>query len=237
MLMVALSRAHTIHNYLEGGFSGLHTDLMDYAYRYGDRSNLYLNATNRCTNRCTFCIRDRAAEFSAAELWGDHEPDFSMLQNAILQHGDLDEFKEFIWCGYGEPTFRLGLIVEAASWLRSRGASVRLNTNGQACLIHGRDVLPELGGAVDAVSVSLNAPNSARYLELCRPNPDMFPDPGRIMASPEITWMAMLDFLSRAPGHFSVVQASIVGFSLSSAEIEQSRELALSMGIKKFRIR
>ena len=125
----------------------------------------------------------------------------------------------------------------AASWLRSRGASVRLNTNGQASLIHNRDVLPELGGAVDTVSVSLNAPNAARYLELCRPNPDSFPDPGKIIAAPEIVWEAMLDFLRRAPGYFSLVQASVTGFALSPEEIEQSRELAFSLGIKNFRVR
>jgi len=210
---------------------------MDYAYRYGDRSRLYLNATNRCANRCTFCIRDRVVDFGAAELWGDIEPDFSMLQNAVLQHGNLEEFKEFIWCGYGEPTFRLDLITEAAAWLRSRGASLRMNTNGQACLIHDRDVLPELGGAVDVVSVSLNAPNVERYLELCRPDPEAFPDPGKIRETPEIVWAAMIDFLRRAPEYFSQVQASIVGFSLSPSEIKQSRELVASMGIKKFRIR
>ena len=210
---------------------------MDYAYGYGDRENLYLNATNRCANRCTFCIRYSAAEFGAAELWGNHEPDFPMLQNAILRHGKLEEFKEFIWCGYGEPTFRLDLIAEAASWLRRHGAGVRLNTNGHACLIHGRDVISELGGAVDAVSVSLNAPNAARYLELCRPDPDMFPEPGIIIADPEVTWRAMLDFLQRAPEYFSQVQASVVGFALSPVEIEQSRELAISLGIKKFRVR
>jgi TatD DNase family protein len=160
-----------------------------------------------------------------------------MLQNAVLQHGNLEEFQEFIWCGYGEPTFRLDLITEAASWFRSRGASIRLNTNGQACLIHGRDVLSELGGAVDIVSVSLNAPNAARYLELCRPNPDAFPDPGKIMATPEIVWEAMIDFLRRAPEYFSQVQASVVGFSLSPAEIEECRKLSISMGIKNFRIR
>jgi len=210
---------------------------MDYAYHYGDRNRLYLNATNRCANRCVFCIRDRAADFGAAELRGDSEPDFPMLQNAILRHGNLENFTEFIWCGYGEPTFRLDLITQAASWLRGRGASVRLNTNGHACLIHGRDVLPELGGAVDVVSVSLNAPNAARYLELCRPSPDDFPDPGKIKAVPEIVWDAMLDFLRRAPEYFSLVQASVIGFSLTSAEIEQCRELASSLGIKKFRIR
>jgi TatD DNase family protein len=176
-------------------------------------------------------------EFGSAELWGDHEPDFSMLQSAILQHGTLEDFREFIWCGYGEPTFRMDLILEAAAWLGSRGAVIRLNTNGQACLIHDRDILHELGGAVDVVSVSLNAPNATRYLELCRPDPEAFPDPGKIMANPEITWETMLDFLYRAPDYFSLVQASVVGFSLLSTEIEQCRELALSMGIKKFRVR
>ena len=210
---------------------------MSYAYRYGDPSRLYLNATNRCANSCTFCIRYRAVEFGSEELWVDYEPDFSMLQTAILQLGNLEDFNEFIWCGYGEPTFRLDLIVEAAPWLRSRGASVRLNTNGHSCLIHGRDVLPDLGDAVDAVSVSLNAPNASKYLELCLPNPYAFPDPGKIASAPEIIWDAILDFLRRAPEYFSLVQASVVGFSLSSLEIEQSRELALSLGIKKFRVR
>jgi len=210
---------------------------LDYAYRYGDRSHLYLNATNRCANRCTFCLRYHAEEFCEAKLWGDHEPDFSMLKNAVLRHGNLEEFTEFIWCGYGEPTFQLDLIIEAAPWLRNCGASVRLNTNGHACLIHGRDVMPELGGAVDAVSVSLNAPNAARYLELCRPDPNVFPDPDKIYETPEIIWEAMLDFIRRAPEYFSLVQTSVVGSSLSSAEIDQSRELALSLGIKKFRIR
>ena len=210
---------------------------MDYAYRFGDRSRLYLNTTNRCANCCTFCIRNRAADFGAAELWGDHEPDFPLLQNAILQHGSLEKFSEFIWCGYGEPTFRLDLITQAAPWLRSRGAIIRLNTNGQACLIHDRDVLPELSCAVDVVSVSLNAPNAARYIELCRPNPDAFPNPDKIRSAPVLVWEAMLDFLRRAPEYFSLVQASVVGFSLTPAEIEQSREFAVSLGIKKFRIR
>jgi len=210
---------------------------MDYGYRYGDRRHLYLNATNRCANNCTFCIRNRAADFGTAELRGDREPDFSMLKSAILQHGNLEDFTEFIWCGYGEPTYRLDLITEAASWLRSGGASVRLNTNGQACLIHARDVMPELGAAVDAVSVSLNAPNAARYLELCQPIPDMFPDPEKIKAKPELVWETLLDFLRRAPEYFNTVQASVVGFSLSPMEIEKSRELAMSLGINKFRIR
>ena len=146
---------------------------MEFAYHYGDRRKLYLNATNRCTNRCSFCVRYRVDGLGGAVLWGDNEPDFDMLRAAILHHGALEEFQEFVWCGYGEPTFRLDLIQEAAPWLRNRGAKIRLNTNGHACVIHGRDVLPELSQAVDMVSISLNAPNPSRYIELCRPDLDL----------------------------------------------------------------
>ena len=210
---------------------------MDYAYRYGDRSRLYLNTTNRCTNRCEFCIRYRAAEFVTASLWGNEEPDLAMLQEAVLHHGALESIREFIWCGYGEPTFRLDLITEAASWLRSQGAIIRLNTNGHVCLIHGRDVLPELGASLDAVSVSLNAPTADRYLELCQPDFAAFHDPQRIAAKPELVWETVLDFLRRAPEHFKIVQASVVGFSLTTAEIAASRALAHSLGITQFRER
>jgi TatD family-associated radical SAM protein len=126
----------------------------------------------------------------------------------VLQHGAIEDFREFVWCGYGEPTFRLELIMEAASWLRSRGAKIRLNTNGHACLIHGRDVLPELGRSVDMVSVSLNAPNVSRYLELCRPDPDAFPR-HEDQAVTRQFWEAMPIFY-RAPAHRKV-QASVVG--------------------------
>lgn len=153
-----------------------------------------------------------------------------MLQTAVLQQGALEEFQEFIWCGYGEPTFRLDLIKEAASWLRSGGAKIRLNTNGHACLIHGRDVLPELAQSVDMVSISLNAPNASRYLELSRPCQDAF-------SNPADAWEGMIDFLSRAPNYFENVQASVVGFVLTRDEIEQCRALSLSLGVKQFRVR
>jgi TatD DNase family protein len=184
-------------------------------------------------------VRFRSDGLGGAILWGGHEPDILALQAAIEARGGPEGFGEFIWCGFGEPTFRLNLIVEAAPYLRSGGAKVRLNTNGHACLIHGRDVLPDLSRVVDEVSVSLNAPDCRKYLELCRPVLDSVPMPGsaRQAAAPERFWEAMLDFLSRAPAHFTSVQASVVGFALSHGEIEQCRALALSLEVEKFRVR
>jgi TatD DNase family protein len=212
---------------------------MEYAYRYGDPRRLYLNATNRCTNRCTFCVRYQVRGLGGAILRGEPEPDFPMLKTAVQSKGGLESFDEFVWCGFGEPTFRLDLIVEAASWLRSCGAQIRLNTNGHSCLIHGRDVLPELSRAVDEVSVSLNAPDCNRYLRLCCPDPNTvaMPGTGEKKITAERFWESMLDFLARAPAFFKRVQASVVGFVLTDKEIEECRQLALSAGIPRFRVR
>lgn len=210
---------------------------MDYAYTYGDTGKLYLNATNRCTNRCSFCVRYRTEGLGDSILWGDDEPDLDRLMEGVYSHGLFEDFREFIWCGYGEPTFRLDLILDAAPRLRSSGATIRLNTNGHACLIHGRDVMPELARAVDEVSVSLNAPDRQKYLEVCRPDPRFFAAAAGEVPLPEMAWDAMIDFLSRAPDYFKKVQASVVRHALKSGEIEACRLLAHSLGIRHFRVR
>jgi len=210
---------------------------LEYAYTYHDPRCLYLNVTNRCTNRCDFCVRYRTESLAGAVLWGGEEPNFQMLQDAVQRLGTFDNCREFIWCGYGEPTFRMDLIQEAAPWLRSQGAVIRLNTNGHACVINGRDVLPNLSEAVDEVSISLNAPNPHRYMELCRPDVCSLPKQDGPSISPPMLWEAMLDFLFRSPAYFKKVQASVVGFALNREEIDQCRSLARSLGVKQFRVR
>lgn len=216
---------------------------MEYAYRYGDPSRLYLNPTNRCTNRCSFCIRNHAAGLGGALLRGGPEPDVAELRAAVDAQGGPAAFQEFIWCGFGEPTFRLDLMVEASDYLRRDGARVRLNTNGHGSLIHGRDILRELANAVDHVSISLNAPTCTRYLDLCRPDPRSLPalapganGAGEAARPPADFWDGMIEFLSRAPDFFDQAQASVVGLTLAPAEIEECRALAESKGLR-FRVR
>jgi TatD DNase family protein len=203
---------------------------MDYAYTYEDPNRLYLNVTNRCTNRCAFCLRDHLDGLGGFSLHGGREPSLEDLVAAVRALGGPERFRDVVWCGFGEPTYRLDLIVGAASFLHDAGCRVRLNTNGHACLIHDRDVLPELAGAVDEVSVSLNAPNRERYLELSRPISG--PEAGEARF-----WEAVLDFLARAPRHIAGVQASVVGFTLTAVEIEEARALAASLGVTRFRVR
>jgi TatD DNase family protein len=207
---------------------------VDYAYSYRDPTHLYLNVTNRCSNRCSFCVRSFRGGLGNGHLTGGPEPDLDQLLEAIEMQADLDDLSEIIWCGFGEPTFRLDLITSASPIFRAAGISVRLNTNGHACLIHGRDVLPELGEVIDMVSVSLNAPTCRRYLELCLPHPAAL----GLAAPPaaERFWEAMLDFLTRAPRYIDQVQASVVGHALDAQEISACQDLAEELGCG-FRVR
>jgi len=208
---------------------------MDWAYHFRDPERLYLNATNRCTNRCSFCVRSRTARLGDGLLRGEDEPDLDELLDAVEAKGGGERFREIVWCGYGEPTLRLELILAASPVFRTAGAKVRLNTNGHACLLHGRDVLPELGEVIDRTNVSLNAPTAERYVELCRPDPSTIP--GRPTPAPDAFWDAMLDFLARAPDHIDEVQASVVGHTLDDDEIERCRELAAEIAGAPLRVR
>jgi TatD DNase family protein len=126
--------------------------------------NLYLNITNQCTNNCSFCIRN-----FTDTLWGYNlklrtEPTVDEL---LLEIGDPTRYREVVFCGYGEPTMRLDVILEIGRIVKSEGGRVRLDTNGQGNLIWNRNIAPELAAAVDSVSVSLNAQDAGTYDRLC----------------------------------------------------------------------
>ena len=102
-------------------------------------------------------------------------------------------------------------------------------------------MLPELAAAVDDVSVSLNAPNRRRYLELCLPDLTSI-EAGLCSAGVRASTGRVLGgdaglSSTRAPRHFRRVQASVVGAVLTPEEIEASRELARSLGVELFRVR
>ncbi len=136
------------------------------AYQIGDA--LYLNITNACTLVCEFCPKtqgDWVVKGHYLDL--DRNPSFDEVVAAI---GDPEPYREVVFCGLGEPTLRFDMLKQVARWLKERGAVVRLNTDGLASLVHGRDVLPELAGLIDVVSVSLNAQNEELYNHHCQPN-------------------------------------------------------------------
>jgi TatD DNase family protein len=133
---------------------------------YEMSGNLYLNITNRCTNECRFCVRHLSDTLWGYNLKLDVEPTVEEIVEAV---GDPSRYREIVFCGYGEPTTRLDVLLDVGRRLRERGARVRLDTNGHGNLIWNRNVVPDLAEAVDAVSVSLNAQDAATYEALCRP--------------------------------------------------------------------
>ncbi|MDO4503447.1 MAG: TatD family nuclease-associated radical SAM protein [Coriobacteriia bacterium] len=140
---------------------------LTFAYRVG--ANLYVNLTNRCSSACTFCIRQNANSVGEADtLWLEHEPTAAEALAAI-EAFPPDSYNDLVFCGYGEPTMALDVLLEVAAEVKRRWAKpIRINTNGQGSLIAGRNIVPDLVGLVDTVSISLNSPSPERYLELTR---------------------------------------------------------------------
>jgi TatD family-associated radical SAM protein len=130
---------------------------------YPLHGSLYLNITNRCPNACRFCIRETCGV--GYHLWLEHEPAVNEIIEAI---GDPARYHEVVFCGYGEPLTRPEVVIEVGRWLKEKRVKVRLNTNGLADLFLGYDILPRLGGVVDTISISLNAPDAESYAEITR---------------------------------------------------------------------
>ncbi len=195
---------------------------MDFMYDYGD--GVYFNLTNRCPCRCEFCIRSKVDALGSAEnLWLKNEPSVDEVINAICKI-DLFAYKEVVFCGYGEPMERAQDVVEIADFIRNNYAlPVRMNTNGLGDLIQGRDTVDLMEGHLDAISISLNASNSERYMELCRPK------------FGEDSYPAILDFARRAVARFDDVTMSVVDV-ITPEEIEECRQIAKKIGAK-FRVR
>ncbi len=126
---------------------------------------LYINLTNRCSNDCSFCVRNGKESYFGNKLWLSKEPTSAEVLAAIPQM----DYDEVVFCGFGEPTFRTKEIVEIGAELKKRGYLVRLDTNGQGNLINGRDITEDIAKAVDKVNVSLNECSAEKYFDICRP--------------------------------------------------------------------
>jgi TatD DNase family protein len=137
---------------------------------YGIRSLLYVNITNRCTNSCTFCPRNwetkGAYYVKGHNLRLEREPSVEEVKDAM---GDVSPYREVVFCGFGEPTIRLDVLLEVAKRIRAQGQRVRLDTNGLGSLHHGRNIVPELVEVLDSISISVNTADAEEYVRLCRP--------------------------------------------------------------------
>lgn len=190
------------------------------SYEY--EGSLYVNLTNRCDCACVFCLRNNGHKGSiyADDLWLEHEPTRQEALDDLLKR-DLASYPEIVFCGFGEPTFRMDDILWLVDELKKAVADlppIRINTNGHADLICDRDVTPELAGRIDVLSISLNGSNCEEYCAVTRPR-----DGAR-------AWEAMLDFTRRAAQYVPTVKMTVVDKDKTPEEIEACRTLCAALG-------
>jgi len=140
------------------------------AYR-GSGHAIYLNITNRCSSDCAFCLRAWTDGVYGEVLTLAHEPDFDEVTQAIELEFLEGPAHEVVFCGFGEPTMRLDVVLAVTEWLRLRRIPARLDTNGHGQLLNPNvDVPAALAAAgLGAVTVSLNAADPESYDRTCRP--------------------------------------------------------------------
>ena len=193
---------------------------------YQFRGSLYINLTNRCPNACVFCAKSKGSKmFNGYNLdLGGKEPSASeVLAEIDKQISAGFTPKEIIFCGYGEPTMALPVLLEAAKQIKAKYPyTLRLNTLGLGSLVWGRDITKELAPYIDKINISLNATDNETWLKIVRPAPKYA----------EKSFEAMQDFVRQAAKNIKEVAVSIV--SNQGIDENKARELAHKLGAKFF---
>lgn len=190
-------------------------------YRF--HNALYINLTNRCPNSCVFCIKTKfAMRFDKYDLnLCGQEPSCDEVVSALQKEMAQEPVKEIVFCGYGEPTMRLKVLLETAEKIKQIYPSVklRLNTVGLGSLVNGRDISGELAKNIDEISISLNSPDSQEWLKIVRPKPEYAAQ----------GYQAMLDFIRACAPKINTI-VSIV--DKQNINVEKTKKLAQSLGAK-----
>lgn len=186
---------------------------------YESGENLYINLTNRCPNSCDFCVRTEC-EKHYGNLWLEREPDAEEVIAKIKQ-SDLAKYENLVFCGFGEPTERLETLLAVAKAVKEYRPEtvIRLNTNGQANLIAGRDVTAEFAGLVDMISVSLNAPTAEKYDKICH------------SVYGKAAFDALLDFAVKVKETGVAVMFSVVDDAMPKEDIDACRAISEKLGV------
>lgn len=191
--------------------------MADIIYKYKD--SVYANITNKCNCRCTFCIRFvKDGVGDSDTLWHQQNPTKEQVIEAI-RNFNFDGYNELVFCGYGEPTCALDILLAAAKVAKEeKHLKTRLNTNGLGNEENGKDIVPELSKVIDSVSISLNAPDSAKYESVTRPLIDGAFD-------------KMISFATKCKEYIGDVKWSIVDV-LPQEDIDKCKSLSEKTGIK-----
>jgi len=189
---------------------------------------MYINLTNLCTNNCVFCLRNYSNTVGGVNLWLDNKDPSPEEVIEEIQNNSPETRDEIVFCGYGEPLIKLENLKKIALFIKQNYSNVpvRINSNGQANLIHKRNIVPEITGLVDKISISLNADN-----------PDLYQELSQSKFKKEIVYDEIKFFISECAKNGIETTATVVtGFKNYSINVENCKKIALELGAK-FKIR
>lgn len=191
-------------------------------------NTMYLNITNICTNKCLFCVRSIRDDVKGSHLW--------LAKDNVKASDAIEEIKQnspescaaIVFCGYGEPLARLEVVKEVSRFIKENYPEipVRINTNGHANLINKRNIVPELVGLIDKISISLNSDNAKQYAKItcCQ-------------YEPEVAYYAVKDFIKECVDSGIDTTASVVvGYKDFNINIENCEKITKELGAK-FKVR
>lgn len=159
---------------------------------------------------------------------GEHnDSDVRVLEQSDKNSTGANE-TEIVFCGYGEPTLKLDILKEVAKFIKDnyKGVRIRLNTNGHANVIYKRNIIPELVGLIDEISVSLNASTEELYTELTQPN-----------LVCEKVLEEVKDFIRKSvEAGISTVASVVYGYKNYDVDLKECEKISKDLGAK-FRVR
>ena len=194
--------------------------MKDLTITYEVGTALYVNITNRCSNRCEFCIRNNGdGAYGSDPLWLIREPSKDEIFEAISK-ADPEKYSELVFCGYGEPTERLEDLIYVAKKVKETfDVSIRVNTNGHSSLINGKDTAPMYKDVIDCVSISLNAPDAKEYQRICHSR------------FGEAAFDGLLDFAEKVKEYVPNTLLTVVDVALTEEDIEKCKAIADKIGV------
>ena len=177
---------------------------LSYTYKIGN--SLYVNITNRCNADCVFCDRKGEAMVKGYNLKMSKEEE-PPAEVYIKEIGNPKQYKEVVFCGYGEPTIRWDVVKQIAKYVKENGGKTRLNTDGHGNAINKRDITEDFPGLIDEVSISLNSPYPEQYAALMRIDKKFFYE--------------MVDFAKKAKRYSHVVMTIV---ELNEVDSEKAKK-------------
>ncbi len=192
---------------------------------YWMENKLYLNITNKCSNCCFFCLKRYKRGVGGFNLKLAEEPSVTQITSELCEVLNMRNWNEVVFCGFGEPTERLDVLLNVTRWIRKhygRPLKIRVNTNGHGYVLNpDKDVANELNAAgVDKVSVSLNAGDAKTYEEICKPT---FTD----------AYEAVVDFVQKSK---SVLEVEVTAVRMPEVDLGKVQAVAERLAVK-FRVR